>query len=57
MVHTSVAGRFVEQLVGEVRSLVVGEPTAGEDVEAPWCPRHTLDDYARTKHLMHNHAR
>jgi aminobutyraldehyde dehydrogenase len=33
LVHESVAERFVEQLVGEVRSLVVGEPTAGEDVE------------------------
>ncbi|MCZ9346973.1 aldehyde dehydrogenase family protein, partial [Streptomyces sp. TRM76130] len=33
LVHESVAERFVEHLVGEVRSLVVGEPTAGEDVE------------------------
>ncbi|TLS47747.1 aldehyde dehydrogenase family protein [Streptomyces montanus] len=33
LVHESIAGRFVEQLVGEVRSLVVGEPTSGEDVE------------------------
>ncbi|MGW1714035.1 aminobutyraldehyde dehydrogenase [Streptomyces sp. NPDC002156] len=33
LVHESVAERFVEQLVGEVRSLVVGEPTSGEDVE------------------------
>ncbi|MEU1515596.1 aminobutyraldehyde dehydrogenase [Streptomyces sp. NPDC005811] len=33
LVHASVAERFVEQLVGEVRALVVGEPQAGEDVE------------------------
>ncbi|MGW0827622.1 aminobutyraldehyde dehydrogenase [Streptomyces sp. NPDC002845] len=33
LVHESIAERFVEQLVGEVRSLVVGEPTSGEDVE------------------------
>lgn len=33
LVHESVAEQFVEQLVGEVRALVVGEPTSGEDVE------------------------
>ncbi|MDX2693860.1 aldehyde dehydrogenase family protein [Streptomyces ipomoeae] len=33
LVHESVAEEFVGQLVGEVRALVVGEPTAGEDVE------------------------
>ncbi|MFJ8106055.1 aminobutyraldehyde dehydrogenase [Streptomyces sp. NPDC096132] len=33
LVHESVAEQFVEQLVGEVESLVVGEPTSGEDVE------------------------
>ncbi|GGN51566.1 gamma-aminobutyraldehyde dehydrogenase [Streptomyces albiflavescens] len=33
LVHESVAERFVEQLVGEVRELIVGEPAAGEDVE------------------------
>ncbi|MEI5522062.1 aminobutyraldehyde dehydrogenase [Streptomyces brasiliscabiei] len=33
LVHASVAERFVERLVAEVRSLVVGEPTSGEDVE------------------------
>ncbi|WP_406192535.1 aminobutyraldehyde dehydrogenase [Streptomyces sp. NBC_01017] len=33
LVHESVAERFVEQLVDEVRALVVGEPTCGEDVE------------------------
>ncbi|NEA98743.1 aldehyde dehydrogenase family protein [Streptomyces sp. SID13726] len=33
LVHESVAERFVEQLVGEVSDLVVGEPGAGEDVE------------------------
>ncbi|MFD5257395.1 aminobutyraldehyde dehydrogenase [Streptomyces bobili] len=33
LVHESIAERFVEQLVGEVRSLVVGEPTSGDDVE------------------------
>ncbi|WP_405484079.1 aldehyde dehydrogenase family protein [Streptomyces sp. NBC_00009] len=33
LVHVSVAEQFVELLVGEVRSLVIGEPTAGEDIE------------------------
>ncbi|MFE7275502.1 aldehyde dehydrogenase family protein [Streptomyces sp. NPDC057623] len=33
LVHESVADRFVEQLVGEVRALSVGEPQAGDDVE------------------------
>ncbi|MDW6065706.1 aminobutyraldehyde dehydrogenase [Streptomyces sp. FXJ1.4098] len=33
LVHESVAAEFVEQLVSEVRELVVGEPLAGEDVE------------------------
>jgi aminobutyraldehyde dehydrogenase len=33
LVHESVAGEFVERLVGEVRALVVGEPRSGEDVE------------------------
>ncbi|WP_369393704.1 aldehyde dehydrogenase family protein [Streptomyces sp. CG1] len=33
LVHESVAGEFIEQLVSEVRALVVGEPAAGEDVE------------------------
>ncbi|WP_216590061.1 aminobutyraldehyde dehydrogenase [Streptomyces brasiliscabiei] len=33
LVHASVAERFVERLVAEVRSLVVGEPASGEDVE------------------------
>ncbi|WP_416972171.1 aminobutyraldehyde dehydrogenase [Streptomyces sp. 4F14] len=33
LVHESVAGQFIEQLVGEVRALVVGEPQAGEEVE------------------------
>ncbi|MFF9779484.1 aminobutyraldehyde dehydrogenase [Streptomyces sp. NPDC013978] len=33
LVHESVAERFVEQLVGEVSSLAVGEPTSGEDIE------------------------
>ncbi|MEW2399253.1 aldehyde dehydrogenase family protein [Streptomyces sp. NPDC046862] len=33
LVHESVAEQFVEQLVGEVRALVVGVPQAGEDVE------------------------
>jgi aminobutyraldehyde dehydrogenase len=33
LVHESVAEQFVEQLVGEVRALVVGEPRGGDDVE------------------------
>lgn len=33
LVHESVAEEFVDHLVSEVRSLVVGEPGAGEDVE------------------------
>ncbi|MFG2939081.1 aldehyde dehydrogenase family protein [Streptomyces sp. NPDC048282] len=33
LVHESVAGGFIERLVGEVRALVVGEPAAGADVE------------------------
>ncbi|MFJ9708764.1 aminobutyraldehyde dehydrogenase [Streptomyces sp. NPDC101234] len=33
LVHESVADAFVEELVGEVGALVVGEPQAGEDVE------------------------
>ncbi|NNN34767.1 aminobutyraldehyde dehydrogenase [Streptomyces sp. S3(2020)] len=33
LVHESVAEKFVEQLVGEVGSLVVGVPVSGEDVE------------------------
>ncbi|WP_369265733.1 aldehyde dehydrogenase family protein [Streptomyces sp. R35] len=33
LVHESVAERFVEQLVGEVRALVAGEPNSGENVE------------------------
>ncbi|MEV0181812.1 aminobutyraldehyde dehydrogenase [Streptomyces sp. NPDC050625] len=33
LVHESVAGQFIEQLVDEVSALVVGEPQAGEDVE------------------------
>ncbi|MEU9450914.1 aminobutyraldehyde dehydrogenase [Streptomyces sp. NPDC048277] len=33
LVHESVAEQFVEQLVGEVKTLVVGEPAAGEKVE------------------------
>ncbi|MGW0712074.1 aldehyde dehydrogenase family protein [Streptomyces sp. NPDC002643] len=33
LVHASVAERFVEQLVDGVRTLVVGEPQAGEDIE------------------------
>ncbi|MEY9996849.1 acyl-CoA reductase-like NAD-dependent aldehyde dehydrogenase [Streptomyces sp. V4I8] len=33
LVHESVAEQFVEQLVGEVQALVVGEPASGEDVE------------------------
>jgi len=33
LVHESVADRFIGQLVGEVRSLVVGDPRSGEDVE------------------------
>lgn len=33
LVHSSVAGDFVEKLVAEVSTLVVGEPGAGEDVE------------------------
>jgi aminobutyraldehyde dehydrogenase len=33
LVHESVAERFVEKFVGEVESLVVGEPTSGDDVE------------------------
>ncbi|WP_218639319.1 aldehyde dehydrogenase family protein [Streptomyces sp. IMTB 2501] len=33
LVHEPLAGEFIEQLVGEVRSLIVGEPAAGDDVE------------------------
>jgi aminobutyraldehyde dehydrogenase len=33
LVHSSVAEEFVEHLVGEVSTLVVGEPGAGDDVE------------------------
>jgi len=33
LVHESVAEAFVDQLVGQVKTLVVGEPQAGEDVE------------------------
>jgi len=33
LVHESVAGEFVQHLVDEVCTLVVGEPGAGEDVE------------------------
>jgi aminobutyraldehyde dehydrogenase len=33
LVHESVADQFVEHLVNEVQSLVVGEPGAGDDVE------------------------
>ncbi|MFI6370110.1 aminobutyraldehyde dehydrogenase [Streptomyces sp. NPDC050546] len=33
LVHESIAGEFVERLVGEVRTLAVGEPRAGEDIE------------------------
>ncbi len=33
LVHESVAGPFVDHLVDQVRSLVVGEPGAGDDVE------------------------
>jgi len=33
LVHESVVGQFVEHLVNEVQSLVVGEPGAGDDVE------------------------
>ncbi|MFE5690039.1 aldehyde dehydrogenase family protein, partial [Streptomyces sp. NPDC056512] len=33
LVHESAAEQFVDLLVGEVRSLVVGEPTAGQDIE------------------------
>ncbi|WP_416972682.1 aldehyde dehydrogenase family protein [Streptomyces sp. 4F14] len=33
LVHESVAGEFVERLVGEVRELVVGEPRGGDGVE------------------------
>ena len=33
LVHESVADRFVERLVAQVREMVVGEPAAGDDVE------------------------
>ena len=33
LVHESVADAFVEHLVNEVKSLIVGEPGAGDDVE------------------------
>ncbi|WP_107451049.1 aldehyde dehydrogenase family protein [Streptomyces sp. RTd22] len=33
LVHESVAEEFIDQLVGEVRALVVGDPRSGEEVE------------------------
>jgi hypothetical protein len=41
LVHTSVAERFVEQFVGQVRPLAVGERASGEnaEVDTPWCRR------------------
>jgi aminobutyraldehyde dehydrogenase len=33
LVHHSIAEQFTQQLVNEVRTLTVGEPTAGDDIE------------------------
>ncbi|MFI0821137.1 aldehyde dehydrogenase family protein [Streptomyces sp. NPDC021098] len=33
LVHESVAGQFVDRLVAEVRTLAVGDPLSGEDIE------------------------
>ncbi|CAM5683920.1 aldehyde dehydrogenase family protein [Streptomyces purpurascens] len=44
LAHDSIAEEFVERLAGEVRTLAVGEPRAGEDVEVgPMAPRAHFD--------------
>ncbi|MEU4489033.1 aldehyde dehydrogenase family protein [Streptomyces purpurascens] len=44
LAHDPIAEEFVERLAGEVRTLAVGEPPAGEDVEdGPMAPRAHFD--------------